>query len=506
MTLLCASPAVSSATANASGVFTFTGQFTGPCELYPNTNFSEPFSRFFTPTGNITGADFLVWATAGGFPRTIRFPTQYVAPGAAGSMPIIMNSLNNEASVAFSFTYDINPFSQPPVVVCGADAPGCTVTNNTSVFGRVGFTVTAAPGGFSRPAGTPLDAPEGSGPKEIARINFQTAVTTLLPSTDFVPQNTPTAFSITEVGTPNSLTAVFLTAARVVFAQGREGDVAGRNTGNGAYEAADLVQMRRFISGLDIPVTTHNEFQRADTAPAASKGDGTLNATDLVQARRYVAGLDAGQSAGGAGAASPAPAAPPAPDSAEAGSEITIGDAQATNGTRISVPVSMRANGNEVAASFTIRYDETRLTNPDVTLADGAPEGAVLTFGKAEPGYLRILIDSTNAFDQTKDARLVDISFDVLERAASGETGIEIEDLVFSDAGANQTRSRATNGKISIAGSIPADDTDKTLTRVRRPTVDLIEEWLDNNIVTLRPRERGETQQQRTITRGRIQK
>ena len=201
--------------------------------------------------------------------------------------------------------------------------------------------------------------------------------------------------------------------------------------------------------------------------------------------------------------------APPAPDRAEGTTEITIGDAQATNNSRISVPVSLRANGNEVATSFTVRYDETRLTNPNVTLADGAPEGAVLTFGKAEPGYLRILIDSTNAFGQTKDARLVDISFDVLERAASGNTSLEIEDLVFSDAGANQTRSRATNGTISIAGSIPADtETDRT--RVRRPTVDptvnMIEEWLDNNIVTLRPREAGETQPQRTITRGRFQR
>jgi hypothetical protein len=199
--------------------------------------------------------------------------------------------------------------------------------------------------------------------------------------------------------------------------------------------------------------------------------------------------------------------APPAPERAEGTTEIAIGDAQATNGTRISVPVSMKANGNEVAASFTIRYDETRLTNPNVTLADGAPEGAVLTFGKAEPGYIRILIDSTTAFGNSKDARLVDISFDVLERAASGDTGIEIEDLVFSDAGAHQTRSRPTNGKISIAGSIPADtETDRALTRVRRPTVDLIEEWLDNNLVTLRPREAGEIQQPRTITRGRIQK
>ncbi|MBK6723289.1 MAG: hypothetical protein IPG58_08440 [Acidobacteria bacterium] len=51
-------------------------------------------------------------------------------------MPIILNSHDNEASVAFSFTYDINPFSQPPVVVCGADAPGCTVTNNTTYSAR----------------------------------------------------------------------------------------------------------------------------------------------------------------------------------------------------------------------------------------------------------------------------------------------------------------------------------------------------------------------------------
>ena len=203
--------------------------------------------------------------------------------------------------------------------------------------------------------------------------------------------------------------------------------------------------------------------------------------------------------------------APPAPDRAEGITEITIGDAQATNNSRISVPVSLRANGNEVATSFTVRYDETRLTNPNVTLADGAPEGAVLTFGKAEAGYIRVLIDSTTPSNTSKDARLVDISFDVLERAASGNTSIEIEELVFSDAGANQTRSRATNGTISIAGSIPADtETDRSLTqtqtRVRRPTVDLIEEWLDNNIVTLRPREAGETQPQRTITRGRFQK
>ncbi|MBK9528294.1 MAG: Ig-like domain repeat protein [Acidobacteria bacterium] len=510
MILGCASPvSIPTTTTNAAGQYSFAGQFVGPCFLYPNTFHSEPFQRnYATVPGNITNADFLIYANANEFPRKLTHQTQYVVPGAAGTMPVILNSQDNEATLGYSITYDINPFAQPPTFVCGANAPGCTITNNTTVFGKVGVTITPAGGVFTRPDGTPLEGPEAAGPKEIARINFQTAVTTLLPSTDFTIGNSPVTVS-TKDAANNDLLTIFVTPARVVFAQGREGDVAGRNAGNGAYEAADLVQMRRFISGLDIPVTTHNEFQRADTAPAASKGDGTLNATDLVQARRYVAGLDAGQSAGGAGAAAPAPMAPPAPERAEGTTEITIGDAQATNGTRISVPVSMRANGNEVATSFTVSYDETRLTNPNVTLADGAPEGAVLTFGKAEAGYIRVLIDSTAAFGQTKDARLVEISFDVLERAASGNTSLEIEDLVFSDAGANQTRSRATNGTISIAGSIPADDTDKALTRVRRPTVDPTHDRRVARQHHSHPpptRERGETQQPRTITRGRFQR
>ncbi|MEQ1646838.1 MAG: Ig-like domain-containing protein, partial [Pyrinomonadaceae bacterium] len=267
VSLLCASPAPASATTDPSGVFTFTGQFTGPCELFPNTEFSEPYSRFFTPTGNIAAADFLIWANASAFPRKVTHQTQYVVPGAAGTMPVILNSLDNEANFRYSLIYDTNVFAQPPTFVCGANAPGCTIVQNNSVFGRIGVTITPAGGVFSRPDGTPLEGPQAIGPKEIAKINFQTAITTTLPSTDFTLSSTPLTFRINETATANTLTAVFNTPIRIVFAQGREGDVAGRNAGNGGYEAADLVQMRRFISGLDTPVGTHNEFQRADTAP-----------------------------------------------------------------------------------------------------------------------------------------------------------------------------------------------------------------------------------------------
>ena len=37
--------------------------------------------------------------------------------------PTTLNSQGNEASVAYSFSYDINIFSQPPTVVCGSAPP-----------------------------------------------------------------------------------------------------------------------------------------------------------------------------------------------------------------------------------------------------------------------------------------------------------------------------------------------------------------------------------------------
>lgn len=485
-----------STSTNAAGVYSFTGAFTGTCSVFPNSPLSEPYERVYPAvTTNITNADFVIYSSAADFPRKISFPTQYVAPGVQGTMPVIMQSLDNESSVAFSFTYDINPFSQPPVVVCGANAPGCTITNDTSIFGRVGFTVTPAAGGFSRPDGTPLEGLEAAGPKEIAKINF-ISVGTNLPSTDFgVPQGTPTAFSIVEKVTNNPLTAVFVTPARVVFAQGIEGDVAGRNAGNGGFEAADVVQMRRFVSGLDTPVATHNEYQRADTAPANTKGDGSLNATDLVQVRRYVAGLDTSVPSGGAGAPNPAPIAPPAIERPNGEvSELTIGNANALNKASIRVPVSLRANGDETAVSFTIRYDTSKFFDPTVELAAGLPDGVTLTANTKEPGSIRILVDATTALAfASKDAQaLINLGFSVRESAAPGSSYFEVEGLVISDAAANELSGKVVRGMVSIVGGDPEDSGARLGGEVQVDPGDLVEEWLDGSLVILRPRLEGE--------------
>jgi hypothetical protein len=477
-------------TTNAAGQYAFTGQIVGPCRVFPSP-ISEPYERVYaTVLDNITNADFLIYNSPADHPRKITFPTQFVVPGAAGSMPVMMNSLGNEASVAFSFTYDINPFSQPPTVVCGANAPGCTVTLNNTVFGKVGVTITPAGGGFTRPEGTPEEGPEAAGMKEIAKINFLT-VSTNLPSTDFVLGSTPTNTAITETGTGNPLFGLFVEPARVVFAQGIEGDVAGRNAGSGTVDASDVIQVRRFVTGLDTPVLTHNEFQRTDTAPATTKGNGILDATDVIQARRYGSGLDGPQSAGGPGFLTLPPAAP-APERAD-GKErsIRLGSADASAGSRVTVPVELAAMGDEIALSFTVRYDETRLGKPEVTRAD-MPEGMVLTYNTDEPGVVRVLVDGTAYFEKTKEARtILNLTFDVSQSAMSGGTELELADATIADVKANRLRTAYTSGVVTIAGPNGMDDGSKPKARTERPEeFDIIQEWTrENPVMIVRRRE-----------------
>ncbi|MBK9527469.1 MAG: hypothetical protein IPO41_03920 [Acidobacteria bacterium] len=272
-----------------------------------------------------------------------------------------------------------------PTFVCGPQAPGCTITTDTSTLGRVGVTIVPAGGVFSL-----IEAAEGEEPtaqKQIATMNF-TTVTNNLPNAAITFVNSPVDL-VTRDAASNPLLTRYVDGL-IVFAQGLEGDLAGRNAGSGTFEAADVVQVRRFVAGLDTPVLTHNEFQRADSAPASVGGDGFLSATDVVQTRRYVAGLDPSRSAGGPGAANSGPIAPPEA-LREAGSrEIRIGSSNASTGSRVIVPIEMRSNGDEMAVSFVLRYDAAKLGNAIVELADPS-SGAMLTANVDEPGVIRVL-------------------------------------------------------------------------------------------------------------------
>ncbi|MBK9527133.1 MAG: carboxypeptidase regulatory-like domain-containing protein [Acidobacteria bacterium] len=449
LTMTLSGCASATATTNASGVYTiiFGGALGSVCTITPPAGIFDPLSRTYTVNDNITGADFTRYNSANDIPRTLSLNTQFVVPGASGSMPVVLDSQGNEASVSFTVQYPFNTMATAPTFVCGPQAPGCTITTDTSTLGRVGVTIVPAGGVFSL-----IEAVEGEEPtaqKQIATMNF-TTVTNGLPNAAITFVNSPVDL-VTRDAASNPLLTRYVDGL-IVFAQGLEGDVAGRNSGSGTFEAADVVQVRRFVAGLDTPVGTHNEFQRADSAPASAGGDGFLSATDVVQTRRYVAGLDPSRSAAGPGAANSGPIAPPEA-LREAGSrEIRIGSSNASTGSRVIVPIEMVANGDEMAVSFVVRYDAAKLGNAIVELADPS-SGAMLTANVDEPGVIRVLVDSPSVFERwAKGTAFVNVSFDVNAKAPTGDTGILIEDLSVSDDRANSLSVKPTNGKISIAG------------------------------------------------------
>lgn len=252
---------------------------------------------------------------------------------------------------------------------------------------------------------------------------------------DATPTPTPTA-------SPTSTPTVTPTATPTPTPAGFEGDVAPRPDGDGSVLSTDVTQIRRFVTGLDIPNPATNEAQRADSAPRTSSGDGIIDSGDVVQTRRYVTGLDPLTAAGGP----TGPTVIPAKvlqflGNAYAyffGHQITIGRAESIDGLTVSIPVEMNINDNEAAVSFTLEYDAERFANPSVELGDAVSDDAVLTVNTNEKGRIVVLVDSGTAWAHAKGAKnVVVVTFDVAddgrgEKVMSFEgsiSGVSISDV-----------------------------------------------------------------------------
>lgn len=171
-----------------------------------------------------------------------------------------------------------------------------------------------------------------------------------------------------------------------------------RPNGDGIVVSNDVVQMRRFATGLDIPSIDPNEFQRADSAPLATNGDGMINASDVVQARRFATGLTPLTLA--SGPTQPV-AAPPGiePESNGANAPVDVRRLRiipiaATNQNTVAIAVELSPRGGETALGFSIEYDPSVLGLPTVTSGAAMPGDVVLTVNTSEAGRIRILVDS----------------------------------------------------------------------------------------------------------------
>ncbi len=212
------------------------------------------------------------------------------------------------------------------------------------------------------------------------------------------------------------------TATPTPTPSGFEGDVAPRTAGDGAITSTDVVQLRRFVAGLDVPNAATNEAQRADCAPFSTRGDGVLTSTDVIQGRRYASGLDPLTASGG-----------PLPASIGANSVtalfnlikglfnariISTASSTAQAGTTVSIPVEIVSAGDELAVSFTVDFDPTKLKNVQITLVDEANSNAVLTANQTIEGRLGVLIDYADALPASvKPRQIATITFDIASNA-----------------------------------------------------------------------------------------
>ncbi len=240
-------------------------------------------------------------------------------------------------------------------------------------------------------------------------------------------------------------------------APGFEGDVAPRPNGDGNMLSTDITQLRRFVSGLDIPGTTTNEIQRADCAPRSTFGDGLLTSTDVVQGRRYVAGLDPSTPSGGPASRSFISESSLTGDLSSFlfTREMRVGQSTTQPNHKVSVPIEMTSNGNETAMSLTIEYDANMLTNPRVSLGKFAPPGSTLTFNLNQPGRIGILIDSNRSMiASAMPVSIVSVTFDVIAKADQ-ETAISLTDGLVarsvSDGYANLLPVTYRDGLVKIA-------------------------------------------------------
>ncbi len=209
-------------------------------------------------------------------------------------------------------------------------------------------------------------------------------------------------------------------------AAGLEADVAPRQTGDGVYLSTDIVQVRRFVAGLDTTVANPNEFQRADSAPRSTLGDGAMTSTDVVQARRYVAGLDPLTNAGGPTVATDPPLQAGIGGSLfgkKFGTAALLRLEEAKDGSMV---VALESDLEVSAVSFGLRYDPA--LGRAFVLAGDLPDGAVLTVNDNVAGELTILIDSDRSLG--KSLRLVSIGFenDAVDRSVEFDGVVSLSD------------------------------------------------------------------------------
>ena len=195
--------------------------------------------------------------------------------------------------------------------------------------------------------------------------------------------------------------------------------------------SSDVIIERAFVVGNQTP--NAEELGRADAAPRDIHGDGSLTAADTIQVRRYVAGLDPPEMAGTFEALRPLydqwNKANTYLKSLWTDRTVSAVQAEKSPAGKVVLYVEMNSSGDEAAAAFTLRFDQTKLTNPIISLASGAGAGTTLTTNttRSSEGQLAILLDTNETL---AGGQIVSITFDVIPNDAGGTTDVSFTDAI----------------------------------------------------------------------------
>ena len=277
---------------------------------------------------------------------------------------------------------------------------------------------------------------------------------------------------VARTGTITIAGRIFTVNQAAAAAPSYEADVASRPNGDGVILSDDVVQVRRFSNGTHTADQTTSEFQRADSAPFASRGDGKILSDDVVQARRYQNGTNpkqlvggpVAQSAGGqttfdtiAGILSNTVSKNAVNETLR---EVRVESTTASAGQMMTVNIRFNAQGDEAEYGFVLSYDQTKLSNP--VIGAGTAGASVRSCNIATAGQINCSLGGfPNNNPTSSDAGigeiaagtnqlLITVQFTVAANASVGETPLTLSNLNASSDAPQLFTPTATNGNVTI--------------------------------------------------------
>jgi hypothetical protein len=304
---------------------------------------------------------------------TIQAGRVEAASGGLASVPITLRSWGAENGVSFSLAYD------PSLLSFASWQPGegaspdliFLINTNEVAQGRLGVSL-ALPAGTSFVAGT----------QQLVRVLLNVATVQEPRTSSLLFADSPLSRQVASV-TAQPIAATFHPGVVTVVTVDLEGDVAGRPDGDRELNLIDWVQTGRFAVGLDSVEPA--EFQRADTAPRATRGGGAISLADWVQTGRYTAKLDPVSNVGGPLEPFEEPELAPAAAGPVPSTQVSVASVTGTAGGVIQVPITVGASGMENAIGFTVSFDPQRLIYVQANQITGLVGASLLlnTYGTA---------------------------------------------------------------------------------------------------------------------------